>query len=666
MIFSRCLVTLLGMGMATSTTYGQALFAPRATAMMAYGSAVRDTRGFTANPAGLTGIRDWDLNTVTAINTPLAGHGFVFSGFGFGKRFLDRHAIAVQYSPGTSLDIIQPATLVVVGLNIPADKTISYAEPFAAAYALRLNEEWSVGIQARVRTEKVNDPQYTFQLHDSTIVTTEKASTATTWFTDLAMLWKPAGNVAVGAVARGLIRFSRSGLDSAFARFTLPQKRSLDVSVSYAATPSLTFVAGASTAKEGSLGVEWAPAGNLMLRGGVTGNADEHPVVSAVAAGIGWSYAFLELDAAYLAFTNQANRRGSVSASAFDAGVINNIAMSPYAANRVAFSVKAILGNLKESLARIEGVEMLGGIYPSAYEALAFRPVGKVKVRNISKKPIQARATFFVERFMDQPTETQAVYIPPGEDAEIPLTAVFNELVKAVPKMTVRDGTVSVSATVAEDFDDRTQTRVLIHGKNDWDGNVLSLRYFVTPDDPEIIRYSRDILLQKRDSLAEGPKELTSFRNAKILFNAFAGKLSYVADPKQSADFVQYPSETLKIRGGDCDDMAVCFASLLSSIGISTAFVDVIPPGQPDNAHIFLLCDTGVDPKFGASVADNPKRYVVRKGKSGAESIWLPIETTVITRGFDEAWTAGAQQYFDCVEVGLGLIKGWVRIVDVY
>jgi hypothetical protein len=388
--------------------------------------------------------------------------------------------------------------------------------------------------------------------------------------------------------------------------------------------------------------------------------------VSAFALGAGWSYAFFELDAAYVAFTSQTNRRGTVSASSFDAGSITDIGMNPYTANRLSFSVKAILGNLKESLARIEGVEMLGGIYPSAYEALAFRPVGKVKVRNISRKPIQARASFFVERFMDQPTETQAVVIPPGESAEIPLTAVFNELVKGVPKMTVRDGTIAVSATVAEEADDKAQARVLIHGKNDWDGNVLSLRYFVTPDDPAIIRYSRDILLHHRDSLDAGPKELAGLRNAKILFENFAGKLSYVADPKQSADFVQYPSETLTIRGGDCDDMTVCFASLLSSIGISTAFVDVIPPAQPESAHIFLLFDTGVDPKFGSYVSENPKRYIVRKGKSGAETIWLPIETTVITRGFEEAWTAGAQIYFDNVEVGLGLIKGWVRIVDVY
>jgi hypothetical protein len=174
------------------------------------------------------------------------------------------------------------------------------------------------------------------------------------------------------------------------------------------------------------------------------------------------------------------------------------------------------------------------------------------------------------------------------------------------------------------------------------------------------------MLLRYRDSVSAGPKELSSFRNARVIVNAFAGKLTYVADPKQTADYVQYPSETLKLCGGDCVDMTVCFASLLSSVGISTAFVDVVPPGRPDDAHIFLLFDAGVEAKFATSVASNPKRYVLRANKEGLSTVWIPIETTVITRGFDEAWTAGAQEYFDDAEVGLGLAKGWVRIVDVY
>ena len=40
------------------------------------------------------------------------------------------------------------------------------------------------------------------------------------------------------------------------------------------------------------------------------------------------------------------------------------------------------------------------------------------------------------------------------------------------------------------------------------------------------------------------------------------------------------------------------------------------------------------------------------------------LETTLLTKGFDEAWSAGASEYFDDVELNLGIVKGWVRLVD--
>jgi hypothetical protein len=78
-----------------------------------------------------------------------------------------------------------------------------------------------------------------------------------------------------------------------------------------------------------------------------------------------------------------------------------------------------------------------------------------------------------------------------------------------------------------------------------------------------------------------------------------------------------------------------------------------------------MLVDTGIHPRNGSSVSENPKRYVVRARPGSEETIWIPIETTVLTEGFEIAWITGAEEYFDDVEINLGLAKGWVRIVDV-
>src|SRR5262249_36055025 len=127
----------------------------------------------------------------------------------------------------------------------------------------------------------------------------------------------------------------------------------------------------------------------------------------------------------------------------------------------------------------------------------------------------------------------------------------------------------------------------------------------------------------------------------------------------------QYASETLALNTGDCDDLSVCYASLLSSIGIRTAFVEVKPPETPGEGHVYMLFDTGIAPRNGGSLSDNPKRYVIRRTDSTHESLWIPIETTAMKKGFEEAWSVGAKEYYDNVEVQLGIVKGWMRLFEV-
>jgi len=651
--------------MADAATYAQPILSPRAIGLGAYGASVKDSRDFVANPSGLLGMKDWDISAGTYLPVSSGGRGgFACAGLGAGKRFLEDHALAAQYTPGALLEFVLPSTITLKGVGIAADRKISYSEPAAAAYAYRFSDRFSAGVEGRLRTETISDPHY--QFIDTTIVAVSNESRTTSWLFDAALTWHPSTKLTLSAVGRSLVDARSGTLPEEFQGYSLPSEKTLELSAAYDFSPQFRLTAGAGSDKYGAVGSEWTPGLGLAFRGGIYVSSRETPTLYAFGLSAGWSIGPLELDAGFLHFTNQEGRKGTTSLADLDVSSIRNISMNAYTTDRLMLSAKMILGNVRESLARIVGVEIVSAVYPSAYQALAYRPIGKVRVRNVSDKPVQARASFYIDRLMDAPTESPAVTIAPRDEADIPLTAVFNESVRSVPTVTVREGNVYISATPAEEYDDRSQAKVLIHGKNDWDGDVMSLRYFVTPDDPEVIRNSRDILLAQKDSLANVPPDLQLFRKAALLFDSFAGKLLYVNDPKQSADYVQYPAETLVIRGGDCDDMTVCFSSLLNSIGVGTAFVDVIPPGRPEDGHIFLLFDTGLAPRYASHIAENPKRYVIRKNKAGTETIWIPVETTVITRGFASAWAEGAREYFDNVEVGLGLVKGWVRIVDLY
>lgn len=652
-------------GQVRSQSFGDA----RSLAIGMQPAGVHDTREFSTNPAGLSGVRDWDLSIGTYSDASTAKSGFVFQSIALGKRILENDALAFRYTPGSEVSFVVPPAIFLGGLGTPqsADREITYREPYAFAIAHRFSPVFAAGIGVRNRTEQVVDTRYQIVVRDtiSYPAATRDTYKRTSWFADLSALWRPSGTLTVALVLRNLVRTASGDDNSIMNSYKLSTKACVEGGVSIRALrPLSVFVAG-STAGIGALGAEYTPGAGITVRGSTTLSKAEQPALAAVGVGVGWAYQFFEVDAAYLHFLNSTGHRGSTAASRFSPSDIVNLDMHPYSRDRITLSVRAAFGHIRESLARIEGVTLAGGIYPAARELLAYKPIGVAKVRNISDKPIQARVSFFVDRLMDAPTESQPVYIAPGSEADIPVTAVFNDQVDRVSTQTIREGNVFVNATPAEEYDDRFQTRLLIHGRNAWDGDVTTLRYFVTPDDPAVLKYSRDVLLAARDSLAAAAGLPDQFVRARTLIATFAGKLQYVNDPRLSADFVQYPSETLGLRGGDCDDMTVCFASLLSSIGVPTAFVDVIPPGQPREAHIYLLFDTGVEPRFGSSIAGNPKRYVVRRNAQGKETIWLPIETTVIARGFDEAWSSGAQRYFDDVEVGLGLAHGWVRIVDV-
>lgn len=662
----RCLILFLMLVMTISFTYAQSLLSARAMSLGSYGALVKDSRSFESNPAGIVNMRDWEFASSTYSGTHSTG--FVFQSLTLGKHFLGNEAVAVAYAPGAILEFALPAVVITSDSGVPAtiQQKISYEENFLFAFAHRFSPSLSVGITGRFRQDKVTDTKYELVAQGGGYVSkvTPRTESASKTTFDAGVLWKPLSNVSLAAVARNLVA-AEENLPADFQAYNISAKRSAELSASFNVAPRWSLAASGSTLGFGAFGTEIATEYNLVLRASAYLSKDETPKVYAFSLGIGWAYEFIEIDAGYLRFFGRGNHSVTNTVNAVDVSKIHNLDLNPYSSDRVMLSVKAIFGNTRESLARIQGVEMLSAVYPSSYELFAFRPIGKVKVKNVADKPIQAKASFFVDKFMDAPTESPSVYLMPGEEAEIPFSAVLNDQIKLVSSLTIREGNVYVSASSTEDPDDRFQVKLLIHGRNDWDGDVHSLRHFVTPDDPEILRYTRDILLRMKDSLAGVPRELEQLAKAKLLFNAFAGKLVYVGDPKQSSDYVQYPTETLAMQSGDCDDMTACFVSLLSSVGISTAFIDVIPPQHPERSHIYLMFDSGVDPKFANKISENPKRYLVRKDSRGKETVWLPVETTAITKGFETAWATGAQEYLEDVEINLGIVKGWVRIIDI-
>jgi len=91
----------------------------------------------------------------------------------------------------------------------------------------------------------------------------------------------------------------------------------------------------------------------------------------------------------------------------------------------------------------------------------------------------------------------------------------------------------------------------------------------------------------------------------------------------------------LLLKSGDCDDLSVLLNAGLENLGIQTAFIDV--PG-----HLLLMFNTGLPIEKRDAVSLQRELLVEYDG-----TIWIPLEATMISTSFSEAWAEGAKKYHE-------------------
>jgi tetratricopeptide (TPR) repeat protein len=168
-----------------------------------------------------------------------------------------------------------------------------------------------------------------------------------------------------------------------------------------------------------------------------------------------------------------------------------------------------------------------------------------------------------------------------------------------------------------------------IYPKNSLIWNDLKkIGTFLTYQDPIILETARKIITNKNQDSSLPSSLYHCLLIANYLKNL---PLRYINDPNTPyqtfagqeilVDTVQFPRETLLIKSGDCDDLSILIASLLESIGFSTALASL--PG-----HLLVLVQMPDSFKLAS--------LIEYQGKN-----WLPLETTILEKGFLKSWQAG-------------------------
>ncbi len=304
-------------------------------------------------------------------------------------------------------------------------------------------------------------------------------------------------------------------------------------------------------------------------------------------------------------------------------------------------------------------------IYPAYYQFYNTYPLALVTVKNVAGYSIDVNVRGYVKGYSVRPKDSGFVHLARGETKDIPVTAIFGPNLREISRRTPAVLDLEVEARAGSSHKKEVSAEIMVHNRNAWNGEMDKLGFFVTPDDENVLKLSRKLATENSNRDSTGAENV---HVAKAIFAALAQmEIQYHRDPNipfYRDDRVQYASETLKLRHGDCDDLVVLYASLLESAGIKTAFVEVRDP-EKEIAHLYLLFDSGVPSSQSNLISSNEKRYVIRENARGSGVIWVPVETTLVASGFDEAWEAGALEYLQDGVIRHGLAENWVRIIDV-
>jgi len=275
-------------------------------------------------------------------------------------------------------------------------------------------------------------------------------------------------------------------------------------------------------------------------------------------------------------------------------------------------------------------------LYPARLAHYDEFPLGEIEVTNISEEEVTEISAFAMLEGLSksQPIAVPAERLPPTQSISVPFQLALNpSRLEAHDENATRLLSLRVEYRIGEfTYTQKRSRPVMVYSRNalDWNDHG-AVAAFVTADEPRIA----DLVTRVRTQIPPEYRE-DRFATPVALFRALRD-LEYAPDRANpyrpgELDYVQYPIETLVKGGGDCDDLAVTYASLLESAGHPALLVQT--PG-----HVFVAFETSVAPSNARIFAANEHGVIAHGGRA-----WIPVETTKVSSSFRGAMDAAAEE----------------------
>ncbi|MEN8191703.1 MAG: hypothetical protein ABFS12_02730 [Bacteroidota bacterium] len=583
-----------------------------------------------------------------------------------GKKLGD-HYLYARYSPGfRKRFLLNTDTLVTISDTVKVlNSNLNYSEKFGFGYNYQFTSNFSAGFSLRYFEQSYSQDNIYFYFSDSvnTLITITDEWSKEHWRGDVGVSYQPFNNLILSLNSYNLFILGETGGFTDHQNLELNVEKGAVLSIDYEPINNLYLLTNVETSSSFILGSNIKLNlfnTNLALGFLIFHDEYQKPFIAGFQPSLNFSYKSLNFNLAATIYSEP--RKGSMPADDLLNNGIHNIINNQYSYNSVSANFNLALNFKPEKNVEFVDVKIINAIFPTFAEEYLTEPIAIGKVVNISDKSISVKPSSFIQAANDEIVYSPTITIPPGDTTDVQFFTIISESKSDYNKREISQVDFYLS-TIYEEFDDNLQKPILVNDKNSWDGRVKNLRYFVKHDILESNHYSKNILRENYQALQDTPQPVRDFNRIKILFDNFVSKMQYVSDPRASVEYVQFPTQTMEVKGGDCDDLSVAFSSILESIGIQTAFVDYI--SEDGISHVNLIINTKLEPEESNLITKNDKKFFLRKNNSEKDEIWIPIETTSLT-DFNTAWEIGAEKFHSEAIENYGLAKSKVVIYDIY
>lgn len=616
-----------------------------------------------SNPSNYSNLKDWGIELTYGgeFANSTTSNLYLLS---LSKR-IGHSNFSLRYTPGYQKDFIFNSGESII-LNDSSTQTLSskfiYKEIFGFGYSYQITDKLSFGFTTRLFNQEFNnevvEPVFSDSLFFNLKTETEKINF---WKTDFGINFSPVENISFSVASINLIDVSSKTDITSNSAYEIRRPKGVLIGAYISPIKQISFNFLYETTQSFMAGIEGTfdlPNGSIGLS--VTAMHDKYqsPYIAGMLPAISYQSKVFGITLSGVKYFRDKNTTQSFSV--FENEGIRNILNNRYSFDKVTLTITFRLNTITEEKAKILSIEIVQEIFPAFEDNYLDKPFALGRVVNKTDKRIRIKPSSKIIGFNRDIIYSPSVSITAYDTVEVPFyTIVPDTYSNKQNKVSYADFYIS---TRNNETDDKLQKPILINKINAWDGKVFHLKEFIKKDQNYLMKYAKEVLSENKSKLDTIVYFLSPFYKAKILFNNLFKKFVYVADPNATSDFVQFPKQTINLKGGDCDDLSVLYSAVLESVGIQTALIDYRP--EKGLGHVNLLFNTELSPRRAKWITDNDSKYFIRKNSKGKDQVWIAIETTSLT-GFMKAWELGIEKFNNEAINKLGLAKGKVEIVDV-